>query len=85
MGQFHTLEISANHAVEIRKHSWDEIFLKRLQDATDISKTADVAAIILQEGVAHILLIGAYMTVEKQKIEVNIPKKRYTATAHNKV
>jgi hypothetical protein len=34
---------------------------------------------------AYLCLISEHMTFTKQKIEVSVPKKRYTSTAHDKV
>lgn len=83
-GQHHTLEIEVNRKITILKPKWDSIFLKRLEEATDLAKTADVAAVVLVEGKAHLCLLTNHMTIEKQKIEKSIPKKRYSAEAHEK-
>ena len=53
--------------------------------ACDTSAKADVAAVVLQEGLAHVCLITPSMTVLKQKIEYSIPRKRRQgASAHDK-
>lgn len=83
-GQYHTLEVEINRKITILKQYWDTIFLKRLEEAADISKTADVAAIVLTEGKSHVCLLTNHMTIEKQKIEKSIPKKRYSAESHEK-
>ena len=36
---------------------------------------ADLAAVVMQEGLAFVCLITSAMTVDRAKIEVNIPKK----------
>lgn len=83
-GQYHTLEVEVNRKITILKPNWDAIFLKRLEEASDITKTADVAAIVITEGKSHLCLLTNHMTIEKQKIEKSIPKKRYSAEAHEK-
>lgn len=83
-GQHHTLEIEPTRKLSISKKYWDSIHLKRLSEATDLSKSAEVGAVILEEGLAYVCLITDNMTITKQKIEVTIPKKRYTVTAHDK-
>lgn len=83
-GQHHTLEIEPTRKLSISKKLWDSIHLKRLSDSTDLSKSAEVGAVILEEGLAYVCLITDNMTITKQKIEVTIPKKRYTITAHDK-
>lgn len=46
------------------------VYLDRLTEATDAASRADVAAVILQEGIAHLCLVTPNMTVVKQRIEV---------------
>ena len=46
------------------------VFLDRLQECTDVSAKADVAAVIMQEGIAHLCLVTPNMTIVKQRIEV---------------
>lgn len=36
---------------------------------------ADLAAVVMQEGLAFVCLITSAMTVDRAKIDVNIPKK----------
>lgn len=49
-------------------------------------KTADLAAVVLQEGLAHVCLVRQSMTITKAKIEVPIPRKRRgSCTNHDKV
>eukprot|EP01080_Neovahlkampfia_damariscottae_P000159 gene159-4405_t len=84
IGQFHTMDIELNREISISKKYWDAIHIKRIEDATDISKSSDVVAIIMEEGLAYLCLISEHMTFTKQKIEVSVPKKRYTSTAHDK-
>ena len=50
MGQYHTLELEVNRKFSIYKKEWDSIALERVQEACDVTKSADVAAIVLQEG-----------------------------------
>merc|ERR1712098_864950 len=44
--------------------------------ATDPGRSADVAALIMAEGVAQVCLVTSCMTVTRAKIEVGIPRKR---------
>merc|ERR1712170_36807 len=46
---------------------------KRLAMST---KKADLAAVIMQDGLAHVCLVLNSMTVLKSKIDMSIPKKR---------
>ena len=49
---------------------------ERLRDATDAGAGAKVSVIVMEEGIAHIFLIGKQTSVLKAKIEKNIPKKK---------
>ena len=44
--------------------------------ACDIAQSADVAAVVLQEGLAHVCLVTSSMTVIRAKLEQTIPRKR---------
>ena len=44
--------------------------------ACDVTRTADVAAIVMQEGLAQVCLVTPSMTIVRAKIEHNIPRKR---------
>jgi len=56
------------------------------EQACDVTQHADLAAIVMQEGLAHICLITSSMTLVRAKIETNIPRKRKGMCAqHDKV
>jgi protein pelota len=51
-----------------------------------MNQNADVAAAIMQEGIAHICLITSNMTLVRAKIDQVIPRKRKGNTSqHEKV
>lgn len=57
-----------------------------LDEACDATKKADLGAIVMQEGIAHVCLVTSSMTLVRAKIEVNIPRKRRgNCTQHDKV
>jgi protein pelota len=51
MGQYHTLDLETQRNVTIIKDEWDSVALDRVKDACDVSKKAEVGAIVLQEGI----------------------------------
>jgi len=54
--------------------------------ACDPRNIADVAALIMHQGLAHVCLITPSMTIVRAKIEINIPRKRTGgASNHDKV
>lgn len=86
MNAYHTLELEMNRKFSLRKAEWDSISLDRIDQACDPSKSADVAAVIMQEGIAHVCLITSSMTLVRAKIDINIPRKRKGFVAqHEKV
>ena len=76
MGAYHTIDLELNRKFEISKSEWDSVALERIHEACDPSQNADVAAVVMQEGLAHVCLILSSMTLIKAKIEMNIPRKR---------
>eukprot|EP00668_Euglena_longa_P011910 GGOE01014330.1.p1 GENE.GGOE01014330.1~~GGOE01014330.1.p1 ORF type:complete len:384 (+),score=109.75 GGOE01014330.1:37-1188(+) len=85
LGASHTAEIEVHMKLSLTKECWDVVHLDRLQDATDATAKADVAAVILQEGIAHLCLVTPNMTIVKQRIEVSIPRKRKSgSSSHDK-
>lgn len=76
MGAYHTLDLELNRKFELRKPEWDTIALERIEMACDPTHTADVAAVVMQEGLAFLCLITASMTLVRSKIEMSIPRKR---------
>ncbi|KAF2355782.1 Translation release factor pelota, partial [Trinorchestia longiramus] len=75
MGGYHTLDVEPNRKFSIYKNEWDSITIERIENACDPTKQAELAAITMQEGLAFVCLITSAMTVERSKIDVNIPKK----------
>ena len=76
MNQYHTLDLELNRKFTLFKSYWDSIALDRLELACDSSQRADLAAVIMHLGLANICLVTSSMTINKAKIEQNIPRKR---------
>ncbi|XP_067205644.1 protein pelota isoform X2 [Linepithema humile] len=75
-GAYHTLDVEQNRKFTIIKAKWDSISLERVDTACDPTQNADVAAAIMQEGIAQICLITSNMTIVRAKIDQVIPRKR---------
>ncbi|XP_012152382.1 pelota mRNA surveillance and ribosome rescue factor [Megachile rotundata] len=75
-GAYHTLDVEQNRKFSITKAKWDSVSLERVDMACDPTQNADVAAVIMQEGIAHICLITTNMTIVRAKIDQVIPRKR---------
>ncbi|EDS27039.1 pelota [Culex quinquefasciatus] len=76
MGAYHTLDLELNRKFTLTKRLWDSIALERVETACDPTQSADVAAVIMQDGLAHVCLITSAMTLVRSKIDVSIPRKR---------
>uniref|UniRef100_A0A224XRE3 Protein pelota homolog n=2 Tax=Panstrongylus TaxID=65342 RepID=A0A224XRE3_9HEMI len=76
MGAYHTLDLEINRKFTLTKAEWDSVSLERVDMACDPTQNADVAAVIMQEGLAHICLITSSMTLIRAKIDQVIPRKR---------
>ena len=75
LGAHHKLDLKLNEFFDIWKEEWDSIAVDRLVGSCDPDSTAELAAVIMQDGLAHVCLITPSMTLTKQKVEVNIPRK----------
>ncbi|ORX90175.1 hypothetical protein K493DRAFT_278220 [Basidiobolus meristosporus CBS 931.73] len=82
LGAFHTIDLELNRNFTLLKPEWDTISLERVDEACDISKQADVAAVVLQEGLANICLLTQNMTIVRQRIETPVPRKRKGSTTN---
>lgn len=75
-GQYHTLDLELNKKFYLTKPVWDSWVSAQLNNACDAARNAEVAVVIMQEGLAFVCLLTTNMTIQKAKIEVNIPRKR---------
>jgi protein pelota len=84
MGQAHTIGIELNNKLTVSKDCWDFMFLQQLDQATDVHKTAEVAAVLLEAGTANFYLLTAVLAKDVHKVSVQLPKKRVTTTGYDK-
>uniref|UniRef100_A0A803J6A9 Protein pelota homolog n=1 Tax=Xenopus tropicalis TaxID=8364 RepID=A0A803J6A9_XENTR len=85
MGAYHTIELEPNRKFTLAKKQWDSVVLERIEQACDPAFSADVGAVVMQEGLAHICLVTPSMTLLRAKIETSIPRKRRgNCTQHEK-
>ncbi|KAL8538966.1 hypothetical protein ACS0TY_000825 [Phlomoides rotata] len=81
IGAFHTLELDLHRPFVLRKEFWDSLALDVLHQASDPKASADLAVVLMQEGLANVLLIGKSMTSTRARIEASIPRKHGPAIA----
>lgn len=84
MGAHHTLTLELGRIFGITKVCWDQVFLDRIDEACHPERQAEVAAIVMHHGLAHVCLVTGSLTVTKARIVVNIPKKRTGSSNHSK-
>jgi len=84
MGAHHTVETTINSKLEIGKERWDFMFLRSLDEACDVHKTAEVAIVLMEAGVANFHLLTALLAKDVHRISVQLPKKRVTTTGYDK-
>ncbi|CAH9053598.1 unnamed protein product [Cuscuta europaea] len=81
IGAFHTLEIELHRPFILGKEVWDSLALEVLRQASDPAASADLAVVLMQEGLAQIFLVGKSVTVTRTRIETSIPRKHGPAVA----
>ncbi|KAJ3074447.1 hypothetical protein HDU98_011230 [Podochytrium sp. JEL0797] len=84
LGGYHTLDLELHKPFTITKECWDLIAFDRIQQACDVAARAEIAAILLEEGLATLCLVTASMTLVRGRIEVNVPRKRKGSSGHEK-
>jgi protein pelota len=81
MGGYHTIELELNRKFTLTKPEWDVISFERITTACNVVQKADIAAIVLQEGLANVALVTENMTVVRQRIECPVPRKGRGSTS----
>lgn len=84
IGAYHTLDLELNQNFSIEKLYWDSMHLERIEQASDPVKAAEVAAVVMTAGLAHVCLVTSCMTTTRARIEMNIPRTRAGSTDHAK-
>jgi protein pelota len=84
LGAFHTLTLELGRAFRIEKECWDQVYLDVMQEACHPERQAEIAAVVMQPGLAHVCLVTGSLTLTQAKLEVTIPKKRTGSSNHSK-
>jgi len=84
MGAHHTITLELGRAFSIEKVCWDQVFLDIIEEACHPERGAEIAAVVMQPGLAHLCMVTGSLTITKAKIEITIPKKRTGSTNHQK-
>ncbi|XP_047319502.1 protein PELOTA 1 [Impatiens glandulifera] len=81
IGAFHTLEVELQRPFVLKKDLWDSLARDVLHQATDPAASADLAVVLMQEGLALFLLVGKSVTTTRARIETSIPRKHGPSVA----
>ncbi|KAG7666995.1 hypothetical protein Ndes2526B_g04517 [Nannochloris sp. 'desiccata'] len=81
LGAYHSLELELQRAFTLTKDRWDALDVERIKQCTDPAASADLAVLLITEGLANLCLVGRTCTITRAKIEVNMPRKRGAAAA----
>ena len=76
LGSHHTLELELHRAFTLIKDDWDSMSVGRVREATaGPAATADLAALLIQHGLANLCLMSGGMTITRARLDVTLPKK----------
>ncbi|EFN59828.1 hypothetical protein CHLNCDRAFT_29371 [Chlorella variabilis] len=81
LGAYHTIELELHRAFTLHKDVWDSVDVERVRTASDPAASADLAVLLITEGLAHLCLVGSTCTLTRAKVEANVPRKRGAAAA----
>lgn len=81
----HTLDVEPNHKLTIVKDEWNKLEIDDFVEATNVDNKAEIGAIIMEDGIAHVCVVTSNMTILKSKVEVTIPKKTAYETSIKKI
>ena len=75
IGQYHTFEMSLHNKITIYKDSWSPFEISLLKELSEITHDVENAAIIMDEGVAHLCYIKPSVTLLRHKVDKTVAKK----------
>ena len=81
LGAHHTLEIAPGRAFSLFKPAWDAADRERVRTATDVAATADLAVLLVSDGLANLVLVGAATSRVVAHVEHALPRKKGAAVA----
>ena len=68
LGAFHTLTLEPQLPLTLTKREWDRLDVARLEEASDPAASADLAIVLLTDGLAHVCLLGRSATMLRAKV-----------------
>eukprot|EP01071_Lankesteria_metandrocarpae_P000708 Lankesteria_metandrocarpae@DN1097_c0_g1_i2.p1 len=83
-GQYHTLQLGVGREVVIIKRNWDVLHRNRLADMLSPKKRGELAAVMVDIGIANLFWLTERLCKPLLKIKVDIPKSRGIKDNHSK-
>lgn len=75
-GDFQRVLLGLGRPLELTKYKWDSFCIGEISKACDPTAGSTVSAVIMQNGISHVCIIGKNMSVTVGKAEKVIPKVR---------
>ncbi|AMD21911.1 HFR056Wp [Eremothecium sinecaudum] len=76
VGKFYSMVVNYQYPFTIIKHDFNSYCQKLLKESCNVEGRSDIAAVVLQEGIAHICMLSPSSTILKHKVEYSFPKKK---------
>jgi protein pelota len=67
LGQYHSLELALQRNFTLAKPHWDSIYLDRIDTACDIKHSAEIAAVVMQPGLANVCLVRSFWSTARMR------------------
>ena len=76
LGAHHTIELELQRKYTLAKAAWDSLYLERVTQATQgAASAADVAALLMQQGLANLCLVSGGMSITRARLECRAASK----------
>lgn len=80
VGQYHTIDVSIGSTITLYKDEWNGFCEGKLSDVSNSTKQAELAFLVIDNGVATFFLLTQYTTKQVFKIYHNIPIRKSSNT-----
>mmetsp|Transcript_36633 Transcript_36633/g.79993 ORF Transcript_36633/g.79993 Transcript_36633/m.79993 type:complete len:408 (-) Transcript_36633:79-1302(-) len=84
LGAHHTISIGLNQKLTVGKEKWDFVFRDLLDEACNAKRSAEIAVVLMDAGIANFYLLTSVLAKEVARVSVNVPKKRTIGSGYDK-
>ena len=75
LGAYHTLDLDLQRPLTVEKTNWDAMDVLRLREAANPTANADLAILLITEGLGNLFVVGPSVVSHVQKVEKQMPRK----------